>query len=220
MLFRSVANNNATVIEATSINDTTLPIPVEENLPTNWVPCMAPIGTPIKKAMRFDGVNDHLQLPDMNPDFSGGFTVEAWVWYDSFNSWSRIVDLGNGQAVDNIVLANEGTSGKLCLASYNGTSGQNFVTSNPVLETKQWIHLAATIDTSGNAKIYKNGLEVGSSRLSLPNNTRRTKNYIGRSNWNSDGYFQGNMSEVRIWNKARSQAEIQTDMYKIGRAHV
>ena len=58
----------------------------------------------------FDGTDDYLDVGTVNTDFSGGMTVSSWVFYNSFNNWSRIFDFGEGQANDNILLANYGTT--------------------------------------------------------------------------------------------------------------
>jgi hypothetical protein len=179
----------------------------------NWWGCTAPIGNPGSTVMQFDGVDDHITLPNMNHDFSQGFTVEAWVWYDNFKNWSRIIDFGNGSAVDNILLTNEYASNNLLLVAYLGSTEKR-VGASGVLELRKWIHLAATIDASGNANLYKNGQQIQSGRTNLPQSNQRTKNYIARSNWPADSNFNGKISDLRVWKTARTQAEIQADMYK------
>ncbi|MFC1858654.1 LamG domain-containing protein, partial [Thermodesulfobacteriota bacterium] len=63
------------------------------------------------------------------------------------------------------------------------------------------------VDVAGNAKIYKNGSLIESGTTAVPNNITRVKNYIGKSNW-PDAYYAGRIDEVRIWNTARSEADI------------
>lgn len=178
-----------------------------------WWGCTAPIGNLENTVMNFDGVKDHISLPDMNHDFSQGFTVEAWVWYDSFKPWSRIIDFGNGSCADNIVFANSDTSNTLYFG-WCVESKYQFIDKEGVLETGKWMHLAATIDTSGNAKLYKNGQLIHTGEIKLPQNIKRTNNCIGKSNWFTGSNFNGKISDVRIWQTARTQAEIQADMYK------
>src|SRR5262249_26936091 len=57
------------------------------------------------KAISFSGAFDHVQLPAASPfsNFTGGMTVEAWVYPTAATSWSRIIDFGNGAASDNIL---------------------------------------------------------------------------------------------------------------------
>ncbi len=59
------------------------------------------------------------------------------------------------------------------------------------------------------SKIYINGVEVGSSTaVSAPPSVTRVYNYIGKSAWDADPYASYYMDEFRIWNVARSRAEI------------
>jgi hypothetical protein len=165
-----------------------------------------------RRGIVFDGVDDYISLPEMNHNFSEGFTVEAWVWYDSLKSHSRIIDFGNGAGVDNILFANQATSSELYLG-IQGQEYQSIKTSSGVLETGKWIHLAFTIDGSGNAELYKNGEQIQSGKIHLPNTIKRTKNYIARSNWSSDSYFQGKISDLRVWKIARTAEDIKNSMY-------
>ncbi|MEO0842161.1 MAG: LamG-like jellyroll fold domain-containing protein, partial [Cyanobacteria bacterium J06643_5] len=169
-------------------------------------------------ALVLDGKNDYVELPEMKTDFSKGFTVEAWVYYDSFKKWSRIIDFGEGAGQENILLANYGTTSKLVLDIYreNQENQSKPLAAADVLEKNKWIHLAATVDSSGNAKLFKNGEEVASGEVYLPKNANRNNNYIGKSNWEDyDEYFDGKLAEVRIWNKARTQNQIQADMGRV-----
>ncbi|MDZ8189249.1 MAG: LamG-like jellyroll fold domain-containing protein [Nostoc sp. ChiSLP02] len=162
--------------------------------------------------LKFNGQNDHIVLSKMNVDYSQGFTIEVWVYYNSFKFWSRIVDFGNGVDKDNIVFANEANTNTLILQIKKITVER--IRANNVLETGKWMHLAATVDSFGNAKLYKNGVEIQSGKIQLPGNLNRSLNYIGRSNWTQDGYFDGRMAEVRLWNRVRSVQELQQDLHR------
>lgn len=166
---------------------------------------------PAANALTFNGSGEHVTLPEMTADFSQGLTVEAWVWYDRFNNYSRILDFGNGQGSDNIILCCYSNTNNFQLTIFNGGSPKDYRAS--VLETGKWLHLAATMDPAGNVRLYKNGQMIATATGGqLPNSMTRTKNYFGRSNWSSDQYFDGKMAEVRLWNRARTQDEIQAAM--------
>ena len=165
-----------------------------------------------RRGIVFDGTDHHVALPEMNHNYSKGITVEAWVWYDSFNSWSRIIDFGSGSGVENIVFANEGTTNNLGFHVFQGTTSQS-ITAPGVLETGKWMHLAASIDESGIATLYKNGEVITTGSVHLPKTINRTKNYIARSNWYGDQYFQGKISDLRIWKTSRTAEDIKNSMY-------
>ena len=161
----------------------------------------------------FQGGGQYIDLPDANHDFSNGFTVSAWVNYNNFGNWSRIIDFGNGPGSDNILFANRGTTSDLVLSVRIGSSAID-LTAGGVLNTGEWMHVAATVDGSGNGTIYVNGQQVQAGSINVPDNITRTNNYIGRSNWNNDAYFDGSMDEVAMWNVALTQTEIQDWMYR------
>ncbi|MDE5107365.1 MAG: LamG domain-containing protein, partial [Trichodesmium sp. St17_bin3_1_1] len=137
-------------------------------------------------------------------------------YYNSFKRWSRIIDFGNGADNDNILFANQSDTSNLVFSVRQGNTAKG-VRADSILELKEWFYLTATLDGSGSAKIYKNGEEVKSGSVHLPNNVNRTKNYIGESNWQNDEFFHGKMSNIRLYNRGLSKAEINECMKVDGR---
>jgi hypothetical protein len=160
-----------------------------------------------RSVLQFNGTSNYIQLPAMNFDYSQGFTVESWVYYEEFNKFSRIIDFGNGQGQDNIVFANEDTTNNLFFLVLPEDSPR--IKASNALEEKKWMYLVATVDGSGNAKIYKNGQLIQSGKQNVPKNIERQNNYIGKSNWPGDALFKGQIAEVRIWNVALSADVIE-----------
>ncbi|GBL36283.1 hypothetical protein EMGBS15_18780 [Filimonas sp.] len=127
----------------------------------------------------------------------------------AFSNWSRIIDFGNGAGSNNVLLAyTVGTSGSPGL-HIAGTQIQ----STSTLPLNQWSHVAATF-SGGTGTIYVNGIAAGSGSFPTPANVTRTLNYVGRSNWGEGGDPDANAvyDELRIWNVARTQSEIQSAM--------
>lgn len=139
------------------------------------------------------------------------FTIESWVYPRSFESWSRILDFGNGAGVDNVYLAmTEGASGRPQLGIIRAGVG-NALTANEALPLNRWTHVAA-VHRSGTAFLYFDGRLVGSQTMHRPAAVSRQRSYIGKSNW-PDGRFNGMIDEVRIWNRAQSPAELIAQAY-------
>jgi len=168
----------------------------------------------------FDGIGGYFSIPSMNPDYSNGFTVEAWVLYRSFKHWSRIIDFGNGRGIDNILFANYGTTNNLAMQVFNGSTGGGMVVAERCLDLNTWMHLAATIDSKGNVAFYRDGKRLPLAgppafltTTLVPANRVRSRNYIARSNWDApDEYFDGIIRDVRIWNVARTPNQIIDSM--------
>ncbi len=143
---------------------------------------------------------------------SGDYTLEAWVYADTANTWGRIFDLGNGQESNNIFLGFYGDTGRIILS--NRTNGNTYsdITTTGTLPLGQWVHVAAVNNGNGTGKIYFNGVEqtitTYNNYLSPGFNVDRTNSYAGRSNWSYDDYFRGQLSQLRIWSDARTDAEI------------
>ncbi|MEB3122788.1 MAG: LamG-like jellyroll fold domain-containing protein [Snowella sp.] len=160
-----------------------------------------------ESALDFDGQDDYVQLPALPENLFQTFTIETWVYYRSFSPYSRIFDFGNGANSDNILLLAD-ASGKTSFGIFIGGSG-DYVEVYNILEINKWIHLAVAMDQSGNVTLYKDGVIVAQKKLHLPQNLVRNQNYLGKSNWSGDAFFNGQMDEVRLWNRCRSQSEIK-----------
>jgi len=168
-------------------------------------------------AIDFDGLDDYIDLPDGFSNFSKGVTVSAWAYPTAVKNYSRFIDLGNGSASDNILFGREGTSNNLFFEIWVGGSNGGRVVAGEAIELDTWQMFTATVDASGNTMIYKDAQLAGFGKTGIPNNIARTANYIGRSNWGGDAYYQGYMDEVRVFDYAMDSNGVQA-LYYGGRA--
>ena len=84
------------------------------------------------------------------------------------------------------------------------------IASPDVIPVNAWTHLASTYD-GANIRLFVNGTQVAgvAATGSIAVNTLPV--WIGANNPNGE-YFNGVIDEVRIYNRALSVTEIQTDM--------
>ena len=168
--------------------------------------------------LEFDGIDDYVDVGTVTTDFSQGMTVSSWVYFNGFNHWSRIIDFD--VAIDpaqhnGILLANYGATDDLTFEVYvDGTSGGK-VTANDALFTGVWMHLVVSMDNAGSVILYKDGVQIHSGTTSVPAVMDRPSSFIGRSNWSVDGYFDGSIDEVAVWNSALTALEINA-LYNSG----
>jgi hypothetical protein len=139
------------------------------------------------------------------------FTIAVWVYPQQIESYSRIIDFGNGILLDNKVLSL--SSGNSLQPFFAILSGSNYIfqtKSTKQITPNQWQFLTAT--NSGTiAIIYLNGTLVAESNTqnyTRPFNLSRSNCYIGKSNWVHDGYSHSYLDDLRFYNKSLTQEEI------------
>jgi chitodextrinase len=159
-------------------------------------------------ALSFDGVDDWVTVNDAaSLDLTTGMTLEAWLFPTALSGWQTAV------------LKEQ--SGHLAYAMYANTdggqpSGEVFTTSGSSvrgpasLPLNAWTHVAVTYDGAVLA-LYVSGTLVASGAASGSITTTTGALRIGGNGvWGE--YFQGLIDEVRIYNRALTAGEIQTDM--------
>lgn len=164
-----------------------------------------------QNAFNFDGSNDAASGSFSNaPSGSSARTVEAWIktTANSDGNQKVIVDWGS------MTTGTRFTFNLLWSNSIRMELGGTGISGTTPVNDGQWHHVAATYDpnNSPSLKMYIDGNLETSGNFTLPVNTAsNTSLYIGKRNDNT-GYFDGDIDEVRVWNVARTQAEIQADM--------
>jgi hypothetical protein len=84
--------------------------------------------------------------------------------------------------------------------------------SGAIPADSQWHHAAVTFNANAtpNMCFYADGVGQGFGNVTTPSSLT-TNLLIGRRGWNADPrYFQGSLDEVRLYNRALSDSEIQT----------
>ncbi len=161
--------------------------------------------------LEFDGVADYVSIPDSQSlDVADELTILAWVKPYSFSnsSYEGIVhknyygDLAQKTSYGLCVNYNNGRP-RFFLSTDDGY-GQS-LTADTELVCNQWQHIAVTYK-SGDARIYRNGGIDGSSASITGNiSTSSDPLTIGKRH---SFYFNGEIDEVCVYNKALSADEI------------
>jgi len=172
-----------------------------------------------KSYLSFDGTDDYGQIGELEAsiDWAGGFTVEFEAAWDAFGTCNRILDFGNGQSSNNIIIYNEINQAILVINIINGSTNQ----VNSPLST---ISAVGIVDkykieytkSGSEYKIttYKNGVQASEyNRNATINNMKRTLNYVGKSNWSGDSYFKGKIYSLKI-TQANGEKILDYDLNK------
>ena len=162
----------------------------------------------VNAAYSFDGINDYIDLGKW--ENGGTFSISIWVNYSKFQNNSRLLDFGNGENNNNIVIYNRGKSNYF---TYYSTSLKSNLSSDIYIDnffsSNNWTNLIITLDSDKNIKIYKNNILIDSQFINhLPEKVFRNKQYFGKSNWQIDDYLEGKLDDIAMYNRALSQEEI------------
>jgi Concanavalin A-like lectin/glucanases superfamily len=151
--------------------------------------------------------------------FRGDFTIVAWVYLNSYASWSRIIDFGDGAEAANLVIlaATDGPLGYPVMR----VGGTQFE-ANEQIPLGEWVQVAARMSgTEG--RIFINGEKVGHSAgpwndMTPAVDSVRQHCYIGHSNYAGDADLDGSFGELQIYNYALSDSDIlgaYNDLYPV-----
>jgi glucose/arabinose dehydrogenase/chitodextrinase len=159
-------------------------------------------------ALSFNGSSAKVTIPDApSLRLTTGMTLEAWVYPTSIpNAWRDAVYKGD----DNYYLSTSSSPGMRPAAggTFSGSVAETFGVS--ALATNTWTHLAATYDGS-TLRLWLNGVQVSSKAQTGTLKTSSNPLTIGGDAIYGQ-YFAGRIDEVRTYNVALTQAQIQSDM--------
>ena len=136
------------------------------------------------------------------------------VGEDPIQSRKILGKWGTGGSSDDEYAIDIPTSSLLELSISGSSGGMTEVRSNPILPYT-WTHVAGVFDSaSASLKIFINGTLDSNTTTSTLTMNRDTDQPLrmGTDDFGPLPNFRGQLNEVRIWNVARTQQEIQADM--------
>jgi hypothetical protein len=159
-------------------------------------------------ALSFNGTSAWVTVADAaSLDLTNGMTLEAWVNPSAGTGWRTV-----------LLKENASTMAYALYSANNASRPAGFVHTNtdiPVNGTAAvplnvWTHLAFTYD-GATMRMFVNGVQVSTKALAGAAAVSAGALRIGgNAVWGE--YFKGLIDEVRIYNRALTATEIQTDM--------
>ena len=156
---------------------------------------------PSEGSGEFNGTSDYVQLP--TPFSHTNHTIAAWVYISDQTDTRLIFD--NRDADDDglrfLLTANENFF-------YSVNASDLVDNTQP---TDEWIYFVGTYDGT-TQKLYKNGslLTTATTSQTISNTTNAR---IAAQSYSLTNYFDGNLANVAIWNRALTSDEINTAMW-------
>jgi hypothetical protein len=137
-------------------------------------------------------------------------TIATWVKLKSGAAFQRVFDLGVDTGTF-MYLVNAGTSGFVRFRIVSDPLNKNQVLEGAeALPVGKWTHVAVTVGDNG-ISIYVDGAQVAQQAPAAlrPSDLGTTvNNFIGRSPFPDDPYLDGQLDELRIYNRVLTSAEI------------
>ena len=163
-------------------------------------------------AVSLDGVDDYVMVSDPSLPI-GDYTYEAWVFLDRNNVFQTIMEALDGLGGAELEF-DVGANSSVQIWSHNV---QRIASTASAIPVGTWTHLALTRQ-GGAIRVYVNAVlesQTGSDSGVL--NFGNCPLLIGVDADSActgllNGYLKGRIDEVRIYGRALSQGEIQTDM--------
>lgn len=143
-----------------------------------------------------------------------GYSMTATFRFTgSAGASERLIDLGNAQANNNIIVSRWGTFSRLSLEIYNSATyvfgfSPIFIINQNTIYSIAVIYNPA-IGTNGTMYFYMNGkLQETFTGSAKPTDRTVTGCLIGKSWWSADGALNGDIYSLNVYNRVISEAEV------------
>ncbi|KJD30998.1 hypothetical protein PK35_16930, partial [Tamlana nanhaiensis] len=190
----------------------------------------------------FDGIDDYLDGTPFITNWTSG-TIMSWIKieHDNAGNLPNMYSIA-GQESMRLYITNSRTPAFYVITQSQVTSSSNYPSSNiqvqpdPLLgislQNDMWYHVAGVFNSSDQTvKLYLNGELIGTTSSTALSSALITENYdgsphvystreftVGRYPTNTStagfGHFRGSIDEVRVFNTALTDAQIQQMVYQ------
>ncbi len=169
--------------------------------------------------LKLDGLDDYAALPI--GALVGSLKSSTFVTWVNFSNagggWQRIFDFGTGTTANMFLTPRTGTTGPMRFSiTIGGGGAAEEQATAPGTLPRGWHHVAVTMNAAMPANtLYLDGVVVAANTaatLTPSSLGNTTNNWLGRSQYAADAYFNGALDDFRIYDYALTAAEVLKTM--------
>lgn len=150
----------------------------------------------------FDGVNDYIEIPANHELLTEDISISMWIYKRSSGYIGCLIGSRTDSA-DGLMFYFDNSS--VLQLDYTGNGYLRWNTGY-IVPSDQWIHIVVSVDRNGRY-LYIDGEYYGESTIITEKPSSNVPLYIGCIN-NSMYYFNGNIQDVRMYNRAITPTEV------------
>lgn len=168
-------------------------------------------------ALKFDGVDDYVELPFVLPATAQKMTIECWVNPATLTrpEWETVIL--NKRVSKTSWSLYQTQDAKIGFTVWAGDPGPAYAVSTSKISENTWHHIVVTYDGANTIKIYLNG-ELCASKTDVQkvqdNEDPTTNKIMIAKGGNPKRFFSGMIDEVKIYNRVLTDAEIKASYNK------
>ena len=166
------------------------------------------------KVLSLNGLAGHVRLPEQLFEPLEEGTIEFWMKQTDLGYFTTPLWFGrNGHSIG---FNHEGHVRDLKFFYYPRPNEVELIRLPQILQINRWMHIAGVFGANG-MQLFINGILVATRSVtegfSLP--AEHSAAVIGLTDHVENYPFQGNIDELRLWNRARSGDEILRDLHQV-----
>ncbi len=170
-----------------------------------------PVAADDRAGLHFDGVDDFVQVGSAVAfEVTDTVTMEAWINREPSSNSRQLIINKEGEYEVGL-----DADGSLMWAFANTNPGWVWHDTGVVIPLHTWTHVAVSYD-HGTVTTFVDGVVVetyaGSGTIGDAHATKDDLRIGGRENNPANQYFAGQISEVQVWNVARTAGDIASDL--------
>ena len=161
-------------------------------------------------SLSFDGVDDYVEILNQSSlNFgSGDFSISLWIRPDTISTMKQGI-LNKTDGTNGYRLITSDTDGDRLKFIRGALFADGVQSNDAVLQAGTWQHVVVVVNAN-QVVFYVNGINQGGGNLGAASATSAANLFIGQKGYSAStvNFFDGNMDEARIYNRALSAQEV------------